>query len=56
MISNHPTKTHTKITINQNITTLPCLNKTENKYDDKIVNLTFVPQKEESKKIEVLNN
>lgn len=51
MISGHPTKAKTTITINQNITIAPCLNKTENKYDDKIVNLTFIPEKE-AKKVE----
>ena len=51
MISGHPTRAHTRVTINQNTTIVPCLNKTENKYDDKIVNLTFNPDKETAPKI-----
>merc|ERR1712151_359501 len=46
MITAHPTKTQTKVSLNQNITIAPCLNKTENKYDDKVVNLTFIPGKD----------
>ena len=51
MISAHPTKVKGNVIINQNTTMVPCLNKTENKYDDKIVNLTFIPGKEEAPKI-----
>ena len=45
MISGHKTKTHSKIETRQNVTIVPCLNKTDNKYDDKVVNLTFTPGK-----------
>ena len=45
MISAHPTKAKTILETSQNVTLAPCLNKTENKYDDKTVNLTFNPAK-----------
>jgi hypothetical protein len=47
MISNHSTKTKTKIEIVTNTTIAPCLNKTTDKYDDKVVDLTIVPGKKE---------
>lgn len=52
MITGHPTRTKTQVHINQNITLAPCLNKTENKYDDKTVNLTFTPGKQIPEKIQ----
>lgn len=52
MITAHPTKTQTKVYQNQNITIAECLNKTENKYDGQVVNLTFIPGKEKMPKIE----
>merc|ERR1719362_193787 len=51
MITAHPTRAASTVSINQNTTIVPCLNKTENKYDDKIVNLTFIPDKEAAPKI-----
>ena len=45
MISGHPTKAYTKVSTSQNVTLAACLNNTENKYDDKVVNLTFTPGK-----------
>ena len=45
MITAHPTKARTILEISQNVTLAACLNKTENKYDDKTVNLTFSPGK-----------
>ena len=49
MITAHPTKTTGKIIINLNISQVPCLNKTENKYDDKVYNLSFIAGKENPK-------
>ncbi len=46
MYSNHPTKTKINFEIAQN-TTISCLNKTEDKYDDQVVNLTIIPGKKE---------
>jgi len=46
MYSKHNTKTRTNIEIVNN-TTIACLNKTADKYDDKIVNLTIIPGKTE---------
>ena len=43
MITAHPTKARTILEISQNVTLAACLNKTENKYDDKTVNLTLIP-------------
>jgi hypothetical protein len=45
MIKSRPTYTKTSISINQNITITECLNNTVNKYDDKTVNLTLIPEK-----------
>ena len=52
MISAHPTRAIGKLSINQNTTIVPCLNKTENKYDDKTVNLTFNPDTESAPKVQ----
>jgi hypothetical protein len=45
MINSSPINTKISISINQNVTIAECLNKTENKYDDKTVNLTITPDK-----------
>ena len=47
MITAHPTKARTILSTSQNVTLAECLNKTQNKYDDKTVNLTFNPTKME---------
>jgi len=47
MISNHSTKTKSKIEIVTNTTIAPYLNKTTDKYDNKVVDLTIVPGKKE---------
>ena len=49
MITAHPTKARTILEISQNVTLAACLNNTANKYDDKTVNLTFIPTKNAEK-------
>ena len=49
MISAHPTKAYTKVDTSQNVTLAACLNNTENKYDDKEYNLTFIPGNQSEK-------
>lgn len=45
MFSNHSTRTKTHVDANFRNTTVPCLNKTQDKYDDKVVDLTIIPGK-----------